>query len=80
MLGFLLFNIDLCDLFFILKIYDIVSYADDNTPKATGEIIESPAESLEKVTLAIFNPLTTNVLRHIEISQLIGIANQLAGF
>ena len=57
-----------------------MSYADDNTPYATGEIIESPAESLEKVALAIFNPLTTNVLRHIEISQLIGIANQLAGF
>ena len=31
-LGPLLFNIFLCDLFFIMEIIDIASYADDNTP------------------------------------------------
>ena len=31
-LGPLLFNIDLCDMFFILDNYDIVNYADDSTP------------------------------------------------
>ena len=31
-LGFLLFNIFLCDLFFIMNDVDFASYADDSTP------------------------------------------------
>ena len=31
-LGLLLFNIFLCDLFLLMKYIDFVSYADDNTP------------------------------------------------
>lgn len=38
-LGPLLFNIDLCTLFFILNSYDIVSYGDDNIACFTRESI-----------------------------------------
>ena len=31
-LGLLLFNIFLCDLFLLMKYIDLASYADDNTP------------------------------------------------
>ena len=39
-LGPLLFNIFLCDLFLIMENIDIVSYADVNTPYTTGNSIE----------------------------------------
>ena len=35
-LGLLLFNIFLADLFFIVNSIDIANYADDNTPYATA--------------------------------------------
>ena len=34
------FNVFLCDLFFIMGNIDITSYADDNTPYTTGKSIE----------------------------------------
>ena len=37
-LGLLLFNIDLCDLF-IMNHKDIANYADDNTPYVSGKIL-----------------------------------------
>ena len=40
MLGPLLFNIYLCDLFIFLKDSNIANYADDNIPYATGGDIE----------------------------------------
>ena len=39
-LGPLLFNIFLCDLFFIMKRTDFSSYADDNTPYRITDTIE----------------------------------------
>ena len=39
-LGSLLFNIFLCNLFFIMKETDFSSYADDNTPYRTADTIE----------------------------------------
>ena len=39
-LGLLLFNIFLCDLFLIMENIDIASYADDNTPYTTGNSVE----------------------------------------
>ena len=39
-LGPLLFNIFLCNLFFIMKETDFSSYADDNTPYRTADTIE----------------------------------------
>ena len=37
--GQLLFNIDICDLFFIIKDCDIANYADDNTPYFGGKML-----------------------------------------
>ena len=36
-----LFNIFLCDLFFIMDDIDFASYADDNTPYTIGNDIEN---------------------------------------
>ena len=38
-LGPLLFNIDLCDLFVIINQHGVVNYADDNTPYISGKNI-----------------------------------------
>ena len=36
-LGPILFNIFLCDMFFMIDTTDIASYADDNTPYSVGK-------------------------------------------
>ena len=36
----LLFNIFMCDLFFIVNEIDFVSYADDNTPFISGDELD----------------------------------------
>ena len=54
-LGPLLFNIFLADLFFILKDIDIASYADDNTPFIVENNIENVITSLEQVSEDLFN-------------------------
>ena len=64
-LGPLLFNIFLADLFFIVKDIDIASYADDNTPFIVEDNIENVIASLEEATNALFdwfdnNRLTSN--------------------
>ena len=53
-LGPLLFNVDLCDLFIITSRYDIVNYADDNTPSVSGRNIKEVVVSLEEVSEVIF--------------------------
>ena len=45
-LGPLIFNIDLCDMFFTLNNHEIASYADDNTPYVTCDTIKSMLASL----------------------------------
>ena len=49
MLGPLLFNIYLIDLFFVIEDTDIASYADDITPYLTDDTIEGVIKSLEEV-------------------------------
>ena len=39
-LGPLLFNIFLCDLFFIMNDIDFASYTDDNTPYVVGNDVQ----------------------------------------
>ena len=39
-LGPLLFNIFLCDLFFIMNDIEFASYADDNTPYVVGNDVQ----------------------------------------
>ena len=45
-LGPLLFNIFLCDIFLIMENIDITSYADDNTPYTTVNSIEEVIQKL----------------------------------
>ena len=52
-LGPLLFNIFLTDLFFIVNSMDIAKYADDNTPYATANDIDS-FNSLIRGSLKVF--------------------------
>ena len=44
-LGPLLFNIFLCDLFLIMKETSFASYVDDNTPYVTAENLEEVIKS-----------------------------------
>ena len=46
-LGPLLFNIYLCDLFMSTDNIDIVSYADDTTPFVSGKTLDSTVKSFE---------------------------------
>ena len=46
-LGPLLFNIYICDMFFLLKDMRVANYADDRTLYIYGENIESAIKSLE---------------------------------
>ena len=62
-LGPLLFNIFLCDLFFIIDSIDFASYADDNTPYVTGESIEQVISSLEKSTTELFQWFKDNGMK-----------------
>ena len=43
-LGLLLFNLFLCNLFLFVEEADIMSYADDNTPYVCSENIEATLE------------------------------------
>ena len=45
-LGPILFNLFLCDLFLIMEITDIASHADDKTPYTTGNSIEEVIQKL----------------------------------
>ena len=53
-LGPLLFNIFMCDLFFIMKETDFSSYADDNTPYRTAETIDEVIKLLEHDSTLLF--------------------------
>ena len=53
-LGPLLFNIFMCDLFFIMKETDFSSYADDNTPYRTADTIEEELKLLELDSTMLF--------------------------
>ena len=46
-LGPLLFNIYICDVFFLLKVMHVANYADDTTPYIYCENVKSVIKSLE---------------------------------
>ena len=54
LLGPLLFNIFLTDLFFIANNMDIANYADENTPYAAANDIDSLIASLEEASKSLF--------------------------
>ena len=59
-LGPLLFNIFMCDLFFIMKETDFSSYADDNTPYRTADTIEKVTKLLERDSKTLFKWFSDN--------------------
>ena len=62
-LGPLLFNIFLADLFFIMEETEIASYADDNTPYVSAENIDELISSLEKASKTLFKWFADNRLK-----------------
>ena len=64
-LGPLLFNIFLIDLFFIVENIDIASYADDNTPYIGANNITEVIISLEKATDTIFKWFSDNLMKSV---------------
>ena len=59
-LGPLFFNIFLADLFFVLNVVDIASYADNNTPYVIADDSNGVITSLEKASKALFEWLKNN--------------------
>ena len=62
-LGSLLFNIFLCDLFLIMENTDIASSADDNTPYTTGNSIEEVIQKLENAAKMLFQWFNDNQMK-----------------
>ena len=62
-LGPLLFKIDICDLFFIIKDFYIANYADGNTPYLSGKNVEEFLNGLENVSSNRLQWFTENELK-----------------
>ena len=62
-LGSLFFNIFLADLFFIVNVTDVANYAEDNTPYATANDIDSLIVSLEEASKSLFTWLDNNLMK-----------------
>ena len=62
-LGPLLFNIFLCDIFLFCKKVDFVSYADDNAPYCIGKTPEEVISQLEKSSISIFEWFENNGMK-----------------
>ena len=62
-LGPLLFNIFLCDLFLIMENIGIASYADDNTPYTTGNSIEEVIKKSENAAQTLFQWFSDNQMK-----------------
>ena len=62
-LGPLLFNIFMCDLFFIVGEIDFASYADDNTPFVSGDRLDDVLDSLENAALKLFDWFSNNQMK-----------------
>ena len=63
MLGPLLFNIFLADLFLVLKDVDIANFADDNTPFTSANNIDDFTDSLEKASISLLKWLQHNLFK-----------------
>ena len=62
-LGLLLFNLFLCDLFLLVEEADIMSYTDNNNPYLCSENVEVTLEKLEEVGKALFEWFSNNFLK-----------------
>ena len=61
--GPLLFNIFLCDLFFIMNKTEFASYADDNTPYTSGQNIDNVIRTLENDSVRLFKWFSNNQMK-----------------
>ena len=62
-LGPLLFNICICDMFYFLEDYEIVNYADDTTPYSAQRTHRFVIEELEKSSAILFKWLGNNFMK-----------------
>ena len=62
-LGTLLFNIFICDLFIIMDDINIANYADDNTPLVSGDTPLNVTTSLENATEKLFEWFANNHMK-----------------
>ena len=62
-LGPLLFNIFLCDLFFIMNNFELATYADDNTPYAVGDNKEELTVKLKNASKTLFQSFSDNQMK-----------------
>ena len=62
-LGPLLFNIFICDLFIIMDDIDFASYADDNTPYTSGSTIPEVIVSLKDISSRLFKWFNDNQMK-----------------
>ena len=62
-LGPLLFNVFLCDLFFDLEKIDFSNFADDITPYCHGQDVEEVIHNLEKTATDLFEWFNNNEMR-----------------
>ena len=62
-LGPILFNIFLCDLFLFLPNVDVASYADDNTPYSAGNTVDEVLRSLQNRSKSMFDWFENNGMR-----------------
>ena len=62
-LGPLLCNIFICDMFYFLKYFDIANYADDSTPYTADKNIEFVVNNLEHSSSILFKWLNDNYMK-----------------
>ena len=62
-LGPLLFNILLCDLFEMMRDTDFASYADDNTPYVSADTIDDVVKRLETAFVKLFKWFADNQMK-----------------
>ena len=62
-LGPLLFNIFICDMFYELENIEIAGYADDNTPYVQGDNINSVIKQLESISVKLFQWFDLNGMK-----------------
>ena len=59
-LGPLLLNIFICDMFYFLEDFDIAHYVDDSTPYCAGKSVEFVVNNLEQSSAILFEWLNNN--------------------
>ena len=73
-LGPLLFNIFLCDLFFIMNDVEFASYADDNTPFFVGHDLNAVLLKLQNTSKTLFKWFNDNQMKANPISVILFVA------